>query len=122
MTDLTYKLAGERAKEQAATPGPWDNDSGTGRLRKPQGLIAGANWDTEQAAADARLIVSARNAYAALLDVAKAAAVRNYNETFHFEVTLHESDTPTCGECDEDWPCSATNLRAALARLDEALA
>jgi hypothetical protein len=103
MTDLTDKLAAERAKEQAATPGPWDNDSGTGRLRRPQGLIAGASWDTEQAAADARLIVSARNAYVALLDVAEAAL------KYECHGSIDEAD------------CPDAQLNAALARLDEVL-
>jgi hypothetical protein len=85
--------------------------------------MAGALLDSpEWPAVVAAIVASAHhNAHAALLDVAEAANARDSQEPFHFEVTLRESDTPTCGECDEDWPCSATNLRAALARLDEVL-
>lgn len=127
MADLREDIARLREIEKAATPGPWHEDSEGPEVQAiygPKGAFHHVLWAricdacakhggtcTAASPADSALLTTARNLFAALLDVAEAAADR-------IKTGCDLScDLEGCGQC----TCGYSALVFAFERLREAM-
>ena len=113
MTDTLRRLLSE------ATPGPWIRPWGTYSIRQAFGR--GGECTLPQP--DIDLITAAVNALPVLLDVAEAArkAAEAQDALDEYEVTHAEWDTVRRAPFAAAYTLAYEDLRAALARLEEAI-